>query len=324
MSKLGFFLTVVCATMLGVNGAMAQTKTTKKAANAKVAKTAKTKASKEKKDSKDVKAVVDTVSIADFSYAAGLANTEGLKQYLASRLGVDTAKMEDFMRGFNEAVAKKDDKSLKAYAAGIQIGQQVAGQFIPGFNKQITGNENSTYIDESKFLEGFVAGVSGKDCKIPVDSAQKLAQKQMTFYVDRLKEKQYGPNREAGEKFLAENAKKEGVKLIPGSKVQYKVLKEGNGPCPKADDKVSVNYEGKLIDGTVFDSSYKRNKSATFGCNQVIKGWTDALTHMPVGSTWEIYVPQELAYGSRETGDKIKPYSALIFKVELLSIEDKK
>ena len=324
MSKLGLILTIVCATMLGANGAMAQTKTTKKAANAKVAKAAKTKASKDKKGTKEVKAVVDTVSIADFSYAAGLANTEGLKPYLASRLGVDTSKMADFMRGFNEAVAKKDDQSLKAYAAGIQIGQQVAGQCIPGFNKQITGNENSTYIDESKFIEGFVAGVSGSGCKIPADSAQKIAQKQMTFYVERLKEKQYGPNREAGEKFLAENAKKEGVKLIPGSKVQYKVIKEGNGPCPKTDDKVSVNYEGKLIDGTVFDSSYKRNKPATFGCSQVIKGWTEALTHMPVGSTWELYIPQELAYGSRETGDKIKPYSALIFKVELLSIEDKK
>ena len=122
-------------------------------------------------------------------------------------------------------------------------------------------------------------------------------------------------------KFDYTNAKKDGVKLIPGSQVQYKVLKEGNGPVPKATDKVKVNYEGKLIDGTEFDSSYKRNKPATFECNRVIKGWTEALTHMPVGSTWEIYIPQELAYGAQEQGGKIKPFSALIFKVELLSIE---
>ena len=149
----------------------------------------------------------------------------------------------------------------------------------------------------------------------------KIVQNQMEFYQKRLMEQKYGENRVAGEKFLAENAKKDGVKLIPGSQVQYKVLKEGNGPVPKATDKVKVNYEGKLIDGTEFDSSYKRNKPATFECNRVIKGWTEALTHMPVGSTWEIYIPQELAYGAQEQGGKIKPFSALIFKVELLSIE---
>ena len=130
-------------------------------------------------------------------------------------------------------------------------------------------------------------------------------------------EKQYGPNKTAGEKFLAANKTKAGVKTLP-SGVQYKVIKEGNGPMPKDTSMVKVNYEGRTIEGKVFDSSYKRGEPLELRANQVIKGWTDALVHMPVGSVWEVYIPQELAYGEREQGD-IKPFSALIFKIELIS-----
>ena len=111
---------------------------------------------------------------------------------------------------------------------------------------------------------------------------------------------------------------KEGVQVTP-SGLQYKVIKQGKGAVPTATDKVSVHYRGTLIDGTEFDSSYKRNKPTEFAANQVIKGWTEALTMMPVGSKWELYIPQELAYGSRNQG-QIKPFSTLIFEVELLDI----
>lgn len=317
MRKFGIMLAAACAMLFCTNGVQAQTKVTKKAKTAKVEKAKKTK----DKKAKDVKAVADTVSLPDFSYDMGLAQSEGLKQFLSSRLGVDTTRMADFMRGFDEAMAKAKDKGLKAYAAGIQIGQQVLESILPSINKQITDNEEVPFVDEGEFKKGFVAGITKEGMKLTLDSAKTIVNKQMEFYRNRLMERKYGENRKAGEKFLAENAKKEGVKLLPGSKVQYKVLKEGNGPKPKATDKVKVNYEGKLIDGTEFDSSYKRNKPATFECNRVIKGWTEALTNMPVGSTWEIYIPQELAYGAQEQGGKIKPFSALIFKVELLSIE---
>ena len=131
-------------------------------------------------------------------------------------------------------------------------------------------------------------------------------------------EKQYGPNKQAGEKFLAANKKKPGVVTLP-SGLQYKVIKEGNGPMPKDTSLVKVNYEGKTIDGKVFDSSYKRGDAVTLRANQVIKGWTEALVRMPVGSVWEVYIPQELAYGEREQA-QIKPFSALIFKIELVSL----
>ena len=125
--------------------------------------------------------------------------------------------------------------------------------------------------------------------------------------------------KQKGEAFLAENAKRQGVKTT-ASGLQYKILTAGTGDIPTATDRVKVNYEGRLIDGTVFDSSYKRNQPATFACNQVIKGWTEALTMMPVGSKWQLYIPYELAYGERGAGEDIKPYSALIFDVELVDI----
>jgi FKBP-type peptidyl-prolyl cis-trans isomerase FklB len=121
-----------------------------------------------------------------------------------------------------------------------------------------------------------------------------------------------------GEAFLAENAKKEGVK-VTASGLQYKIITKGEGPVPTNTQKVKVHYEGRLIDGEVFDSSYKRGQPATFGVNQVIKGWTEALTMMPAGSKWELYIPQELAYGSREQ-QSIPAFSCLIFTVELLEV----
>ena len=317
---------VMAALLIGGGQASAQKKVTKQATPTKVAKAAKAKKGKAAKGTKAqaAAAVIDTVTVPVFSYDMGLVQTEGLKPYLAQRLGVDTTKMDDFMRGYREALAKSGDKSLGAYAAGIQIGQQLMDQILPALNKRITDKDGAKFIDENEFKEGFTAGITGQGQRIKADSAMNVVRRQMDYYHAKLMEQKYGDNRKAGEKFLADNLKQPGVKLIPGSKVQYKVITEGKGEMPKATDKVKVNYEGKLIDGTVFDSSYKRNKPATFECDRVIKGWTEALTHMPVGSTWEIYIPQELAYGDRETGDKIKPFSTLIFKVELLEIEKPK
>ena len=124
------------------------------------------------------------------------------------------------------------------------------------------------------------------------------------------------------EQWIKDNAQKEGVKTTE-SGLQYKVITEGHGAVAQKSSTVTVKYEGKLIDGTVFDSSYKRNPQTTdFKPEQVIKGWTEALTSMPAGSTWMLYIPQELAYGSRAAG-QIKPYSTLIFKVELVKIDRK-
>jgi FKBP-type peptidyl-prolyl cis-trans isomerase len=254
------------------------------------------------------------------SYAIGMAQTQGLKQYLVERLGVDTAYMDDFIKGLNEGANAGDDKKQTAYIAGLQIGQQISSQMMKGINREVFGeNDTTSTISLKNFLAGFVSGTTGKGGLMTVEQAQAVAQAKMEALKSKNMEKQYGPNKVAGAKFLAENAKKAGVKTLPGG-IQYKVIKEGSGEIPSDTSMVKVQYEGRTIEGKVFDSTYKRNAPATFRANQVIKGWTVALTHMPAGSVWEIYIPQEMAYGPREAGE-VKPFSTLIFKIELLSIE---
>ena len=263
----------------------------------------------------------DTVSVDRFSYAVGFANSNGLKNYLAQRMEIDTTKyMGDFLRGFNE-MANSTDPALKAYAAGLQIGDQVGHQMVAQINQQITDNPDTAFINKAEFLRGFIAAIQMTDPTLTMDSASQIARNQFEYYNKELMEKKYGDNRRAGEAFLTENAKKDSVVTLP-SGLQYKILVAGNGEVPQANSKVEVNYEGRLIDGTVFDSSYKREKPQEFGVGGVIPGFSEALQLMPTGSTWEIYIPQELGYGERETPNSpIKPYSALIFKVELLSVK---
>ena len=264
-------------------------------------------------------AKVDTCSVDTFSYAMGMANTQGLKNYVMNRMNVDTAYMANFVEGFNAALSEEERKKMQAYNAGLQIRQQVENQVIPGLDRQISGNDSTKVLNQKLFLEGFRKALAGQPANMSLQRAEMLAEKQMKYYHDTNLERKYGDNRRAGEAFLETNAKKDSVVTLP-SGVQYKVLVKGSGEVPTATSRVKVNYEGRLIDGTVFDSSYKRKQPATFGCNQVIKGWTEALTQMPVGSKWEIYIPQKLGYGSREAG-KIPPFSTLIFTVELLEIE---
>ena len=248
------------------------------------------------------------------SYAIGMARTEGLDQYLAQQ-GIDST---DFLKGFNEGASKIDDKDV-AYMAGLQIGQMVSKQWVEGFNQQVFGGDSTQTISRENLLAGFVAGVVGKGI-MTKEEAQTFMQTQMEAVKAKAMEKKYADNKTAGEKFLEENKTKEGVVTTP-SGLQYKIITKGTGEIPADSSKVKVNYKGTLIDGTEFDSSYKRNEPATFRANQVIKGWTEALTMMPVGSKWELYIPQELAYGARETGGQIKPFSTLIFEVELVEIE---
>ena len=266
----------------------------------------------------NLKSDVDTVS-----YAIGMAQTQGLKDYLVGRLGVDTAYMDEFIKGLNEGANAGDDKKKAAYYAGIQIGQQISNQMVKGINHELFGEDSTKTISLKNFMAGFIAGTVGKGGLMTVDSAQQVAQEMMRTIKAKNMEKEFGPNKKAGEDFLAKNAKAEGVKVLEGG-VQYKVLKEGNGALPKDTSRVRVHYEGKTLDGKVFDSSYKRGEPADFRANQVIKGWTEALTHMPAGSIWEVYIPQELAYGERQQGADIKPFSMLIFKIELLEVDPKK
>ncbi|KAA5268781.1 FKBP-type peptidyl-prolyl cis-trans isomerase [Bacteroides faecis] len=260
--------------------------------------------------------------IDSLSYSIGMAQTQGLKGYLTGRLDVDTAYMAEFIKGLNEGANKTSKKDI-AYMAGLQIGQQISNQMMKGINQELFAGDSTKTISKDNFLAGFIAGTLEKGGVMTMEAAQEYTRTAMETIKAKAMEEKYADNKAAGEKFLAENKAKEGVKTTE-SGLQYKVITEGKGEIPADTCKVKVNYKGTLIDGTEFDSSYKRNEPATFRANQMIKGWTEALTMMPVGSKWELYIPQELAYGSRESG-QIKPFSTLIFEVELVGIEkDKK
>ena len=260
--------------------------------------------------------------IDSMSYAIGMAQTQGLKEYLVNSLGVDTAYMSEFIKGLNEGVNAGDNKKKAAYFAGIQIGQQISTRMITGINNEVFGDDSTKTISLKNFMSGFISGTTGKKGLMTVEDAQQMAQTKMQQIKAAQLEKTFGENKKAGEKFLADNAKKEGVKMLANG-IQYKVLKEGTGAIPSDTSLVKVHYEGRLINDTIFDSSYKRGEPATFRANQVIKGWTEALCHMPEGSIWEVYIPQEQAYAERQQRG-IDPFSTLIFKIELIESNAKR
>lgn len=266
----------------------------------------------------NLKTDVDTLS-----YEIGLAQSNGLKMYLTQQLGVDTAYLDEFIKGVNEGAQAGEDKKKAAYYAGIQIGQNIGSQMLKGINYQIYGEDSTQTISLKNLLAGFIAGTTGKNQIFKAEEAFKDAQARM----DRLKDdhlmKSFGANKKAGEEYIAKKSKEAGVKALPGGSY-YKVIKEGNGDIPSDTTRIQVSYEGRTIDGKVFDSSYKNNNGGPVEVmpKDMIKGWTEALTRMPVGSTWELYIPYDQAYGNREVGaGLIKPYSALVFKLELVSIK---
>lgn len=170
-------------------------------------------------------------------------------------------------------------------------------------------------LDIEDFTKAVSAVISNGSLDLTTGEAQQILNECFT----KLQEQQSVGLKAAGEAFLAENAKKEGVVTLP-SGLQYKIIKEGKGAKPNASQSVECHYEGRLIDGTKFDSSYDRNETATFGVTQVIPGWVEALQLMPEGSKWQLYIPYNLAYGERGAGQSIPPYAALVFDVELLHV----
>ena len=255
------------------------------------------------------------------SYVAGMSVTNGLVPYLVQQKGIDTTYMADFVIGMKELFDAGTDPKMKAYAAGLEIASQLRDRMLPGMKRDFTDTPDS--IIDAVVFRGFTDALLNDTTLFKQDAAESLFKTLQQTNKEAKIEKLWGPNRDAGKKFLAENAKKEGVVTLP-SGLQYKVLVKGEGEIPQVSEKVFVNYEGRLVDGTVFDASSKHgSKPSEFRPNQVIKGWTEALTMMPVGSKWQLYVPYELGYGEQEAGT-IKPFSTLIFDVELVGIDKPK
>ena len=226
---------------------------------------------------------------------------------------------DEFITGFNQAMNQSKDKN--AFNMGVAIGSQFASMSENITKEVFSGNGE---FNKQAFIAAFASSL--KNEKLLVDDSEEIVQAASEKAREAAEMKkseglkeEYAEQIAAGEAFLAENKTKDGVVTLP-SGLQYKIIKEGTGAVPTEKDRVKVHYVGTLIDGEQFDSSVERDEPAVFGVTQVIKGWTEALLLMPVGSKWMIYVPSDLAYGSRDTGP-IKPYSTLIFEIELLDIE---
>ncbi|MCR4604126.1 MAG: FKBP-type peptidyl-prolyl cis-trans isomerase [Prevotella sp.] len=245
-----------------------------------------------------------------------LANTILKNHVLEELFGLKDADQKVFVEGIREGERSLDNKEKLNYWAGVIAGDFLEKHRLPYYNTQLFANDADKQVDTDLVMAGFCDAQRGGKTLLTLAQADAcMERQQLTTTTEK-----FIDNKTAGEKFLAENKTRDGVQTT-ASGLQYKVLTQGNGPKPTISDKVIVNYEGRLIDGTVYDSSYERGTPMELGLGEVIDGWTEVLQLMPVGSTWEVYIPQNLAYGAEEVGELIKPFATLIFKIELLDIK---
>ena len=261
----------------------------------------------------ELKTDIDTLS-----YYYGMSRAEGVKGYLMMQAGVDTNYMDAFYKGFIDG-AKHYSPEDVAYLEGKRIAQMINNQWVDMLNRDVFMGDSGYTVNRWSMLAGFYQGVKNDD-ETRLMQVQSYSHLKLEQAKDGYRRMKYAELIAAGEKLLADNKNKAGIKTTE-SGLQYKIVTEGVGAIPDNRAKVKVNYRGTLADGTEFDSSYKNGAPASFRVNGVIRGWTEALTLMPVGSKWELYIPYDLAYGSTGQLPNIPPYSTLIFEVELLEIE---
>lgn len=244
------------------------------------------------------------------SYAMGVLQAPSLMQYLQQREGVDSAYIGEALSALSANLTEEQTNRIIAFATGLKIAK-MNESMKSDLNRQLTGKADTTFLNLNLMNQALTDAGTGKAGMLTAEQAMALMERQEKFVAEGM--------RLEGEKWLDENAQKEGV-VTTASGLQYKVLTQGEGKMATADNMVEVHYEGRLLDGTIFDSSYQRGQTASFKPTQVIKGWTEALQMMPEGSTWELYIPYNLAYGERGNRN-IPPYSTLIFKVQVIAVK---
>ena len=247
----------------------------------------------------------------------GIAQSDGLKNYMKMQLQVDSLYNNDFIKGMIEGATAKEDPQQEAYMKGLTVGKQVK-DMAENLSSEVYADDSTKKVNVKNLLAGIIAGLNGQTVMTP-DSAYGEFEKLLKPLQKAALERKYAKEKADNEKFLEDNAKKEGVKVLP-SGLQYKVLKEGTGALPTDTSTVKCLYEGRLIDGTVFDSNTEEGRDpfeVNLAMPRVIQGWVEALKLMPAGSKWEVYIPQELGYGQQDMG-QIKPFSTLIFTIEVL------
>lgn len=253
------------------------------------------------------------------SYAIGLANfPPQMRSMLIQQLDGDSTMIDVLIKGVYDGYAKSSPKD-KAYAMGVNMGQSFSSDMVKQISAQMFQDEEAGVLNGANFLDVFIARAKDQAPALDIDPNEYL-EENIPLLQEEIMNAKFGSVKEDNEKFLTENASKEGVQTTE-SGLQYKVITEGSGETIKEDQTIKLHYEGTLIDGTVFDSSYERDEPAQFnGTNGLVKGFKEALELMKVGSKYEVYIPQDLGYGAQPSGDVIKPYSTLIFTIEVLEI----
>lgn len=258
------------------------------------------------------------------SYAIGFAQSqnpseEQIKNYL-QQAGSDSIYVEEFIKGIKEGLEMAEDKKAVARGLGKQYGMQIKLGLFPQVEGQVYAGDDTRHLSTRNFLAGMSDGRKEKSSIMLGEEELSLNNVQgfVSDLMGRIVAKASVAKKEASEQFMAGVAKQDGVQQLENG-VCYKVLTEGKGEVPTMEQTVQVEYEGRLADGTVFDAS-QPGQPVAFPVGQVVEGFATALTHMPVGSEWEVYIPWNLAYGERAQGP-IPAYSALIFKIKLVSIE---
>ena len=255
--------------------------------------------------------------IDSLSFFYGLMRTEGIMNYLTTQAGVDSSYMDAFFKGFSEGSKHYSPENV-AYYEGVRIAHLINNQWVRGLNNEIFMGDSGQSVNRHAMLSGFYNGVKNPD-EMRVMHAQTFTSMKLESVKENYRQTKYADLIIESENFLNGNKSRPGVKTTE-SGLQYKIIVEGDGAIPGDRARVKVNYRGVLIDGTEFDSSYKNNTPSTFYVLQLVKGWTEALKMMPVGSKWELYIPPGLGYGSAGSPPTIPPYATLIFELELLEI----
>lgn len=278
--------------------------------------------------------VIENSSNLEFEYqmkisAADSTEKESLQEELKTKMSElnkkNTPKLNQFLKGVQEAL--KANKEKTPYFQGLSVGNQISEQMMPQLTSMLFAADSTKEMNKEQIISGLFGTLRNQSLAMPKEEASEYVQ----TAVEKAQEESQRIQEEGmkadhadaiaeGEAFLAENAEREEVVVLP-SGLQYEIIKEGSGATPEASDQVKVHYHGTLLDGTVFDSSVDRGEPIVFGVNQVIPGWTEALKLMPVGSNWKLYIPYDLAYGAQGSGADIKPFSTLIFDVQLIGIE---
>ena len=271
----------------------------------------------------ELKSNIDSVS-----YGVGYVRSipaESLKQGLA-QMGSDSAYINEFLKGIADGLHAAEDKKALAYNVGLQQGMMLAAQDVKGLESTLFAVDSTKHLNTELILAGYRDAIEA-NCKLKNAEGKELGQQEIFMMIQQIvmaedaknKEVQFGDYKKQNEEFMANIAKNDSVKPLENG-VYYKEIVAGKGEKLAAGDKMELQYEGRLIDGTVFDSSIKRGENAQFavGVGAVVPGFDAALKNMPLGAEWEVYMPADQAYGAQQSGE-IKPFSTLIFKIKAVA-----